>query len=141
MIDELLQRMGITGMKTSQEERKEMEGGARERLDMSLLNRGGRFSCLQAIPVNIDVDVRSTLLRISYKARGLDLLCANCKHLKSHATPAWPSPSVLKGGNGKRHRGLKSCSHTREVNSLSRFTARSLPSLSLSRWFRFPLSS
>lgn len=46
---------------------------------MSLLNRGGRFSCLRAIPVNIDVDVRSTLLRISYKARGLDLLCANCK--------------------------------------------------------------
>lgn len=73
-------------------------------MDKSLLNRGGRFSCLQAIPVNIDVDVRSTLLRISCKARGLDLLCANCKHLKSHAMPAWPSPSVLNGGNGERHR-------------------------------------
>lgn len=53
---------------------------------MSLLNRGGRFSCLRAIPVNIDVDVRTTLLRIRYKAKGLDLLCANFKHLKSHAT-------------------------------------------------------
>lgn len=50
--------------------------GARERLNMSLLNRGGRFSCLRAVPVNIDVDVRTTLLRISYKARGLDVLCA-----------------------------------------------------------------
>lgn len=60
---------------------------------MSLLNRGGRFACLRAIPVNIDVDVSTTLLRISYKAKGggrggreSDLLCANCKHLKSHAT-------------------------------------------------------
>lgn len=56
---------------------------------MSLLNRGGRFACLRAIPVNIDVDVSTTLLRISYKAKGggreSDLLCANCKHLKSHA--------------------------------------------------------
>lgn len=68
-------------------ERGEREGGgARERLNISLLNRGGRFSCLRAIPVNIDVDVRTTLLRISYKARGLDLLCAHCKHLKSHTT-------------------------------------------------------
>lgn len=53
---------------------------------MFLLNCGGRFSCLRAIPVNIDVDVRTTLLRISYKARGLDLLCAQCKHQKSHST-------------------------------------------------------
>lgn len=30
-----------------------------ERLNMSLLNQGGRFACLQAIPVNIDVDVSS----------------------------------------------------------------------------------
>lgn len=37
---------------------------------MSLLNRGGRFACLRAIPVNIDVDVSTTLLRISYKAKG-----------------------------------------------------------------------
>lgn len=59
--------------------------GAKERLSVSLLNRGGRFTCLRAIPVNIDVDVSTTLLRISYKTRGLDLLCANCKHLKSHA--------------------------------------------------------
>lgn len=59
---------------------KEEGEGAIERLNMSLMNRGGRFSCLRAIPVNIDVDVRSTLLRISYKAKGLDLLCANSKH-------------------------------------------------------------
>ena len=76
-------------MKTSEGRRKRggrRRKGARERLNMSLLNRGGRFSCLRAIPVNIDVDVRTTLLRISYKARGLDLLRANYKHLKSHAT-------------------------------------------------------
>lgn len=37
---------------------------------MSQLNQGDRFACLQAIPINIDVDVSITLLRISYKARG-----------------------------------------------------------------------
>lgn len=73
-------------MRERGEREKGERGGARERLNMSLLNRGGRFSCLRAIPVNIDVDVRTTLLRISYKARGLDLLGANCKHLKTHAT-------------------------------------------------------
>lgn len=77
-------------MKTSEGKRREGGGGAKERLNMSLLNRGGRFSCLRAIPVNIDIDVRTTLLRISYKGRGLDLLCANCKHLKSHATLCLP---------------------------------------------------
>lgn len=49
----------------------EEEGeGAIGSLKMSLWNQGGRFSCLQAIPVNIDVDVRTTLLRISYKQGG-----------------------------------------------------------------------
>lgn len=80
-------------MKTSEGEReveRRGEGGARERLNTSQLNRGGRFTCLRAIPVNIDVDVSTTLLRISYKARGLDLLLANGKHLKSHATLGLP---------------------------------------------------
>lgn len=80
MIDGLPQRTRLAGMKISHEKRAGGGGGGKERLAVSQLNCGGRFSCLWAIPVNIDVDVRTTLLRISYKARGLDSLCANCKH-------------------------------------------------------------
>lgn len=114
-------------------------GEARQRLNTSQLNRGGRFSCLRAIPVNIDVDVRTTLLRISYKARGLDSLPANCKHLKSHATPGLLQ--VCEGETARDLHGVKSYNHMRELSSLSRFTAHFCLSLSLFRWFRFPLSS
>lgn len=50
----------------------EEEGGGqcrRERLNTSLLNGDGRLSRLRLIPVNISGDVRSTFLRINYKAR------------------------------------------------------------------------
>lgn len=53
----------------------------RERLNMSLLNGDGRLSRLRLIPVNISGDVRSTFLRINYKARPVDLLDATLKHL------------------------------------------------------------
>lgn len=43
---------------------------------MSLLNGDGRLSRLRLIPVNISGDVRSTFLRINYKARPVDLLDA-----------------------------------------------------------------
>lgn len=43
---------------------------------MSLLNGDGRSSRLRPIPVNMSGDVRSTFLRINYKARPVDLLDA-----------------------------------------------------------------
>lgn len=96
-------------------------GGAGKRLNVSLLNGGGRFACLRAIPVNIDVDVSITLQRISYKARGLDSLSANSKRLKSHVTPG-PSSSASKGNN-ERLSGVKSSRRTREASRFGRFTA------------------
>lgn len=94
-------------------------GGAGKRLNMSLLNGGGRFACLRAIPVNIDVDVSITLQRISYKARGLDSLSTNSKRLKSHVTPG-PFSSASKRNN-ERLSGVKSS--TREASRFGRFTA------------------
>lgn len=99
-------------MKISEEGQRETEGsgwkdgGLREML--SLLNSGGRFSCMRAIHVNIDVDVRTILLRIIYKAwGGLDLLCVNNKHLKAHA-----GFKLLQVCRGKTMREkVKSCNH------------------------------
>lgn len=89
-------------------------GGAVGGSDTSLLNCGGRFSCLRAIPVNIDVDVRTTLFRMSCKAaeRGgageegeVEAVCVcvcagggrfiTCKRRASHA-------AVGGGGGGRR---------------------------------------
>lgn len=61
--------------------------GRTERLNMSLVNRDSRLSCLQVIPINIGVGVRTACLRINYKARQADLLfptlsIAHSKHSK-----------------------------------------------------------
>lgn len=48
----------------NQSENREGGGGKTKVECVSLLNGGGRFFRLRAIPVNIDVDVRTTLLRI-----------------------------------------------------------------------------
>lgn len=63
---------GLTRMKMSSETKRRSEGrrwrGVVSGSDASLLNCGGRFFCPRAIPVNIDVDVRTTLFRMSCKA-------------------------------------------------------------------------
>lgn len=63
--------MGLTGMKISH--RKRRGKGGIERLNVSA-ELWCRFSCLQALPVNIDADVRTTLLRTSYKAGGVRVI-------------------------------------------------------------------
>lgn len=70
-----LQRTGLTEMKISHGKRRGQ--GRTERLNMSLLNRDGRLSGLRVIPVSIGGDVRTTFLRINYKAQPSDLLYAS----------------------------------------------------------------